>query len=37
MALFQRAINTQAYLKAGIMGFAGDGKPTQQANWLLVW
>lgn len=26
MALFQRATNTQAYLKAGIMGFAGDGK-----------
>ena len=24
--LFQRATNTQAYLKAGIMGFAGDGK-----------
>lgn len=24
--LFQRAANTQAYLKAGIMGFAGDGK-----------
>lgn len=26
MALFQKATNTQAYLKAGIMGFAGDGK-----------
>lgn len=26
MSLFQRATNTQAYLKAGIMGFAGDGK-----------
>ncbi|WP_312330042.1 AAA family ATPase [Atlantibacter hermannii] len=26
MALFQRATNTQAYLKAGVMGFAGDGK-----------
>lgn len=26
MGLFQRSTNTQAYLKAGIMGFAGDGK-----------
>ncbi|MGE0799894.1 MAG: AAA family ATPase [Lautropia sp.] len=26
MALFAQATNTQAYLKAGIMGFAGDGK-----------
>lgn len=26
MALFQKATNTQAYLKAGFMGFAGDGK-----------
>ena len=26
MSLFQKAINTQAYLKAGIMGFAGSGK-----------
>lgn len=26
MALFKQAVNTQAYLKAGIMGFAGDGK-----------
>jgi hypothetical protein len=25
-ALFTQAVNTQAYLKAGIMGFAGDGK-----------
>jgi hypothetical protein len=26
MTLFQRATNTQAKLKAGLMGFAGDGK-----------
>ncbi|KRV64203.1 AAA family ATPase [Pseudomonas citronellolis] len=26
MKLFKKAENTQAYLKAGIMGFAGDGK-----------
>jgi len=26
MALFQRATNTQAFLKMGLMGFAGDGK-----------
>lgn len=26
MSIFKRATNTQAYLKAGIMGFAGDGK-----------
>lgn len=26
MGLFMRATNTQAFLKAGIMGFAGDGK-----------
>lgn len=35
MALFQRAINTQAYLKAGIMGFAGDGK-TYTASELAI-
>lgn len=26
MALFAKATNTQAFLKAGLMGFAGDGK-----------
>jgi hypothetical protein len=26
MSIFQKATNTQAYLKAGFMGFAGDGK-----------
>lgn len=26
MALFKQAQNTQAYMKAGLMGFAGDGK-----------
>lgn len=26
MTLFAKAVNTQAYLKAGIMGFAGSGK-----------
>lgn len=26
MAIFTKAVNTQAYLKAGLMGFAGDGK-----------
>jgi len=35
MALFQRATNTQAFLKAGIMGFAGDGK-TYTASELAI-
>lgn len=35
MTLFQRATNTQAYLKAGIMGFAGDGK-TYTASELAI-
>lgn len=26
MGIFSKATNTQAYLKAGVMGFAGDGK-----------
>lgn len=32
MALFQPATNTQARLKAGIMGFAGDGKTYTAAS-----
>lgn len=35
MALFQKATNTQARLKAGIMGFAGDGK-TYTASTLAI-
>lgn len=32
MSLFQKASNTQAKLKAGIMGFAGDGKTYTAAS-----
>lgn len=32
MSIFQKATNTQAYLKAGIMGFAGDGKTYTAAS-----
>lgn len=35
MSLFQKATNTQAKLKAGIMGFAGDGK-TYTASSLAI-
>lgn len=35
MSLFQKATNTQAKLKAGIMGFAGDGK-TYTATTLAI-
>jgi len=32
MALFKKAENTQAYLKAGFLGFAGDGKTYTATN-----
>ena len=35
MSLFTQSTNTQAYLKAGIMGFAGDGK-TYTATELAI-
>ncbi|MCW7541467.1 ATP-binding protein [Aquabacterium sp. A7-Y] len=35
MSLFKQAVNTQAFLKAGIMGFAGDGK-TYTASELAI-
>jgi hypothetical protein len=35
MSLFKQATNTQAFLKAGIMGFAGDGK-TYTASELAI-
>jgi len=35
MSIFQKATNTQAKLKAGIMGFAGDGK-TYTASTLAI-
>ena len=35
MTLFKKATNTQAYLKAGFMGFAGDGK-TYTATELVI-
>lgn len=35
MSLFKRATNTQAYLKCGLMGFAGDGKTYTAAEMAI--